>query len=153
MKQAFIILILLFAVTAVLTAAELKHIIAIEFPMDNRDDEVFGHAVIVYGLLDNGEAYNGRSVYNWAEQDYQKKQLSPEEIKKLKQLVSGLPNSSIDLPKSRTVVVRDLTGSKEITRIFDRTQLPSSFAQILELLGGIRFEIEKGIKFTSGNSK
>jgi hypothetical protein len=68
-------------------------------------------------------------------------------------LLRGLPDpAEKNIPKDWLVIVKFHDGNKIRASEYHRKRLPNSMREILELLGGIRFELKDTIAFSETGS-
>ena len=63
------------------SAQQQAPLLTIDFSLDSKGDQEFGHVVIRYSLTRQGEEYDVRNVYNWAAQASHRRELSKEDRK------------------------------------------------------------------------
>ncbi|HWE97193.1 MAG TPA: hypothetical protein VG269_24755 [Tepidisphaeraceae bacterium] len=97
-------------------------------------------AAIRYLVSDKGLAVNYRDVYNWARQDQHGRQLTPQALTELHNIVHALPASQGRPPVGHLVLISARDGRDWVTRGYDARRVPPQVEQLLSLLGE-RFEI------------
>ena len=127
-----------------------RPMLTIDFSLDSKADRETGHKVIQYTLTEEGRAVDVRIIYDWAAQASHKRELSKDAVAKITKLLRGLPNSEErNTPKDWLVIVTFRDGNEPIVREYHRKRLPRSLKDVLELLGGIRFELKDTIGFSA----
>lgn len=124
-----------------------KIVFSIYIPLDNKPDTQTMHVVLKYLVHESGLAYDVRDVYDWARQDMHRKQLTPEELKKARDIVHLLPDGTADIAKDRSVIVTEYLTNGTKQRIFDRAKLPIQMKNLFSLLGGVRLEVRDEVQF------
>ncbi len=143
----FVILVLFVALVSLGASKEDKVLLTIHIPMDNKADTQFGHTVLKYMLFESGFAVNVRDVYNHAHQAAHRKQLTADELEKVKRIVHGLPAQVLEVQKDRSVVVGGRLLEEQKEKVYERGRLPAAMKDLFSLLGGIRFEVQEDLKF------
>jgi hypothetical protein len=95
----------------------------------------YGNSVWLYHITDDGSFLNGRDVYDWALQASSQTILPPNDLKRLKVLLSALPQSNAEPPIERTVLVSFQSGDKWRTETYDAAALPEAFEKVLLIVG------------------
>ena len=132
------------------SAQQQAPLLTIDFSLDSKGDQEFGHVVIRYSLTRQGEEFDVRNVYNWAAQASHRRELSKDTVAKIIDLLRGLPDSKEkDIPKDRLVIVKFHDGNEVKLKTYHSKRLPRAMKEILELLGGIRFELKDVIEFSA----
>jgi len=89
-----------------------------------------------------------RNVHDWAAQASQRRDLSKDTVARIIDLLRGLPDSKErNIPKDRLVIVKFRDGNEVKLKTYHGKRLPRAMKEILELLGGIRFELRDVIEF------
>jgi len=120
---------------------------SIAIPLDDKPDNKMGHVVIEYVVRKSGLAYDGRDVIGWAYQAGRRRDLTEAQLAKATKLVDSLSDSTVTLPKSKTVVLTRRTAEGKKRMVYDRRKLPAQMKELFELLGGLRFEVKDNINF------
>src|SRR5215468_12780944 len=142
-RPALILLVGILFLSNTSTAQQQAPLLTIDFSLDSKGDQEFGHVVIRYSLTRQGEEFDVRNVYNWAAQASHRRELSKDTVAKIIDLLRGLPDSKEkDIPKDRLVIVTLRDGNEVKLKAFHCKRLPRAMKEILELLGGIRFELK-----------
>ena len=124
-------------------------LLTIDFSIDSKADREFGHTVIRYSLSEEGREVDVRNVYDWADQASRQRELSNDVVAKITDLLRGLPNSEErNIPKDWLVIVTFRDGNEVRVKEYHRKRLPPSLKEVLDLLGGIRFELRDTIEFS-----
>jgi hypothetical protein len=129
-------------------AQEVAPLLTIDFSLDLKNDSEFGHTVIQYSLTKEGHEFDVRNVYDWAAQAGHQRELPKGIVDKITNLLRGLPDpAEKNIPKDWLVIVTFRDESKIRVSEYHRKKLPPSLKEVLELLGGIRFELKDTIVF------
>jgi hypothetical protein len=87
-------------------------------------------------LVDNrGQVFTVRSVYDWAEQGGEFRQLTEQQLKSLTTTLEDLPLSAQSPPLAFLVVLTLKHGDRWLTRIYDRRNPPEEVRKIYEITG------------------
>ena len=125
-------------------------LLTIDFSLDSKEDSEFGHTIIQYFLTKEGREINVRKVFDWAAQAGHQRELSNGVVAKITNLLRGLPNSETgNIPKDWLVIVTFRDGNKVRVSEYHRKRLPYPMKEVLESLGGIRFELKDTIAFSA----
>lgn len=125
-------------------------LLTIAFSLDSKEDREFGREVIQYSLTEEGREGDVRNIYDWAAQAGRQRELSKGVVAKIVNLLRGLQNpEERNIPKDCLVIVTFRDGNEVRVREYHRKRLPGSLKKVLELLGGIRFELKGAIEFTA----
>ena len=125
-------------------------LLTIDFSLDSKDDREFGHKVIHYSLSKEGREVDLQNIYDWAAQASHRRKLSKSVVAKITHLLRELPNpEEKSIPKDWLVIVTFRDGNEVKVMEYHRKSLPPSLREILELLGGIRFELKDTIEFSA----
>jgi hypothetical protein len=131
-------------------ARESAPLLTIDFSLDSKDDREFGHTVIQYSLTEGGREFDARNVHGWAHQTDRRRALSKGVVARITELARELPNSKEEnIPKDWIATVTFRDGNKVRMNNYHRKRLPHAVKEILELLGGIRFELRDTIAFSA----
>lgn len=101
-----------------------------------------GRTALRYTVTEKGESWDVRSIYNHAEQASHERQLRPEELTRLKKILTLLPKETSDPPIERTVHVSYLENKIWQTVTYDADELPAAMEQVFDTLGE-RFETKE----------
>jgi hypothetical protein len=127
-----------------------KPLLTIDFSLDSKASNEDFHIVIRYLLSNDGEKIDMRDVYGWAMQASHHRQLPKSTVAKIVNVVRGLPDSEeTNIPKEWLVTLTFREGNDVKVSEYHRKRLPHAFKEVLELLGGIRFELRDTIEFSS----
>jgi hypothetical protein len=94
-----------------------------------------GTTALRYTVTESGISEDVREVYNWASQDWQRKWLSADNLKRLAELLPQLPESKAEPPIERTVHISFQSGDQWRTETYDAAALPAQFEQVMLILG------------------
>lgn len=120
---------------------------SIVIPMDDKPETMMGHIVIEYVVHKSGFACDVRHVYSWAHQGSRRHELTEDQLAKAKGMVASLPDSTVDMPKDKTVVVTSYTAEGRKRMVYDRLKLPKEMKGLFEILGGLREELKDKVDF------
>ena len=130
------------------SAQQQAPLLTIDFSLDSKSDQELGHVVIRYSLTRDGVEVDVQDVYDWAAQASHRRDLSKDTVAKIIELLRGLPDSEErTIPKDRLVIVKFHDGNEVKLKAYHGKRLPRAMKEILELLGGIRFELKDVIEF------
>ena len=147
-RPALILLVGILFLSNTSTAQQQAPLLTIDFSLDSKSDQEFGHVVIMYSLAQDGREVDVRNVYDWAAQASHQRELSKDTVAKIVELLRGLPDSEErNIPKDRLVIVKFRDGNEVTLKAYHGKRLPRAMKEILELLGGIRFELKDVIEF------
>jgi len=122
--------------------------LTIDFSLDSKGDQEPGHVAILYSLARDGREFDVRMVHDWAAQASHERDLSKDTVAKIIDLLRGLPDSAErNIPHDRLVIVKFHDGNEVKLKSYHGKRLPRAMKEILELLGGIRFELKDVIEF------
>jgi hypothetical protein len=131
-------------------AQQPRPLLIIDFSLDSKGDRETGHKIIRYSLTEEGREIDVRIIFDWAAQDSHHRELSKGVVAKITNLVRGLPNfEERNIPKDWLVIVTFRDGNKVRVSEYHRKRLPRALKEVLELLGGIRFELRDTIGFSA----
>jgi hypothetical protein len=126
-----------------------KPLLTIDFSLDSKANDGDSHIAILYLLSDDGEEINVRDVHNSAMQESHHRQLPKSTVAKIVDLMRKLPDSEeTNIPKEWLVTLTFREGNDVKVSEYHRKTLPHAFKEVLELLGGIRFELRDTIEFS-----
>lgn len=122
-------------------------VLSVHVPLDQRSDLEIGHVKIQYFVHESGRVYDERYVNERGHTAIRSCNLTNEQLQRAINIAASLPESTVELPKDRTVLVACHTtiGKREL--VYDRLQLPAQMKELFEILGGVRFELTEKIKF------
>jgi hypothetical protein len=130
------------------SAQQQAPLLTIDFSLDSKGDQEPGHVVIMYSLARDGREVDVRIVYDWAAQGISQRKLSKDTVAKIIELLRELPDSEErNIPQDRLVIVKFRDGNEVKLKAYHGKRLPRAMKEILELLGGIRFELRDIIEF------
>jgi hypothetical protein len=97
---------------------------------------VFTHPSVArqYSVLESGEEFDAREVWNWATQDTVIRQLTPADLQEIRKAASQLPTTNDDPPVEQLVVISFWDGTRWLTRSYDTESLPSEMQSIFEVI-------------------
>ena len=134
-------------------AQQPRSLLTIDFSLDSKGDREFGHKVIRYSLTEEGEEIDLRDVYDWAHQASHRRELSKDVVANITNLVRGLSHiEEKNIPKDWLVIVTFHDGNNVRVSEYHRKKLPRGLKEVLELLGGIRFELRDTIGFSAAGT-
>src|SRR5206468_230934 len=88
-------------------------LLTIDFSLDSKSDQEFGHVVILYSLTRDGGEVDVRNVHDWAAQASHRRDLSKDTVAKIIDLLRGLPDSEErNIPQDRLVTVKFHDGNE-----------------------------------------
>jgi hypothetical protein len=124
-------------------AQQPRPLLTIDFSLDSKADRETGHIVIHYSLTEEGLELDVRNVFALAAQASHQRKLPNDVVAKITRSLRGLPNpDEKNIPKDWLVIVTFRDGNNVMTREYHRKRLPHALKEVLELLGGIRFELK-----------
>lgn len=91
-----------------------------------------------YTIAGDGQEFDVRSVYDLAEQDAERQQLSIAELNNVRTAIEALPDSNEMPPLNRLAVVSFKKEGKWVTRAYDMQSLPTSLASIFTTIAGAK---------------
>ncbi len=149
MTQFVLLLLVAFSSILAITAAKQSPtFLTIDFSLDSKADDETGHVVIRYSLTEDGQEFDVRSVFDSAMQASHRRQLPTESVEKIVRLVRELPKADQKgIARDWLVTVRFRDKNKTEVYEYHRKELPGELKEILELMGGIRFELKDAIGF------
>ena len=126
-----------------------RQLLTIDFSLDSKGNRETGHLAICYILSEDGQEIDARYVYDWAVQAMHNRELPRTTVAKIVEIVRKLPDPEEEnIPKESLVTLTFHDGDKIKILEYHRKKLPAVFKNLLELFGGIRFELEDKIEFS-----
>jgi hypothetical protein len=148
--SSLIILIGILTLFKMPSAQQPRPLLTIDFSLDSKADRETGHISIYYSLSKEGQEFDVRNVHDWAAQDSHLRELSKGGVAKITNLLRELPNpEEKNIPKDWLVTLTFRDGDDVRVREYHRKRLPHALKEVLELLGGIRFEVRDTIGFSA----
>jgi hypothetical protein len=127
-----------------------RPLLTIDFSLDSKPNGEMGHTSIQYFLTEKGEEFDVRNVHDWAFQASHHRELSKSSVRKIVVLLRQLPDPEEEnIPRDWLVTLTFRDGNYVKVCEYYRKRLPRALKEVLELLGGIRFELKDTIGFSS----
>jgi hypothetical protein len=92
------------------------------------------NAALRYAVLEDGEAWDSRDIFDWAVQDTRDREIDAAQLRELNALLAKLPRSVHLPPLRRLVIVSRRVGTWR-TDVYDSEKLPPEMVAIMRIVG------------------